>query len=155
MTLTLLFSVCLWTMAETVDEFMGAMKDDPMVEKIELTPEMFISMLNQQGVAADAKALKNLEKVSYIQVLNGTLPSDSAPLKARLAALTVDDLDEMVNTNEDGELTRVWMQTDGKRCSMILVVNIDESDHDWQVLKLHCDIALDGNFNLNNLMQFN
>lgn len=154
MTLALVLGAYFWTMAETVDEFMDAMKNDPTVECVELTPETFLTMLNQQGVAADAKALKNLEKVSCIQVLNGTFPGDPAPLKARLAALTVDNLDEMVNTNDNGEFTRVWMQSDGNRCNMILLVNVDEGDHDWQVVKLHCDITLDENFNLNKLMQF-
>lgn len=155
MTLVLVLGAYLWTTAETVDEFMVAMKNDPAVECVELTPDMFLTMLNQQGVAADANAIKNLEKVSCIQVLNGTFPGDPAPLKARLAALTVDNLDEMVNTSDDGELTRVWMQTDGNRCKMILLVNADEREHDWQVVKLHCDIALDENFNLNRLLQFN
>ena len=44
------------------------------------------------------------------------------------------------------------MQTDGQNCKMILVVNADEGDHDWQVVKLPCDIVMDGDFNLNNLM---
>lgn len=157
MTLTLLFGVCLWTMAETVDEFVNAMKDDPTVEYVELTPEELLSILNLQGMSTNpnAQAFKELKKVSYLQVLSGTLPNHSTSLKTRLASLTVDNLDEMINTNEDGELTRVWMQTDGHRCNMILVVNADESDHDWQVVKLHCDIDLNSNFNLNKLIQMN
>lgn len=156
--LTLALTSCMWTMAETVDEFVNDMKDDPAVEYVELTPEMFQSMLKQQGPAdnPDAQTLNEImEKVSYIQVLTGTLSNDDAPLKARLAALNAVDMDEMVNTNEDGELTRVWMQTDGQRCNMILVLNADESEHDWQVVKLHCDIDLNSNFNLNKLFQKN
>ena len=155
MTLALALCSCLWTMAETVDEFVNTMKNDTTVEYVELTPDMLKLMIAQQGVPKDAdakKAIDILEKVTHIEMLTGSLLADSAPLKARLAALTVDGLDEMVNTNEEGELTRVWLQTDGQNCKMILVVNADEGDHDWQVVKLHCDIVMDGDFNLNNLM---
>ena len=163
LTLALVLTASLWTVAETVDEFMATMKSDPTVEYIELTPDMLGAMTHRQmaqgGISKDdadvKKALKVLQEVSGIQVLEGKLPDGRAAIdefKARLAALTVDGLDEMVNTNEGGELTRVWMQVEGDKCTMILVVNADEADHDWQVVKLHSNITMDENFNLNDLI---
>lgn len=152
--MALTLCACQWLMAETVDEFLDTMKYAPDVEYVELTPDMLLTMLNQKGVNANVKerALKVQDKVSCVQILNGTLPNDSAPLKARLAALTVDNLEEMVNSSEAGELTRVWLQTDGQRCSMIVVVGADEANHDWQVVKLNCDIAVD---DVGNLIHYN
>ena len=163
LTLTLALTASLWAVAETVDEFIATMKRDPMVECVELTPDLLKGMMQQQmaqrGASKDDADLNKLSKVLKevrgISVLEGKLPEDRGEIdkfKVRLAALTVDGLDEMVNTNEDGELTRVWMQVEGDKCTMILVVNADEADHDWQVVKLHSNITIDENFNLNDLI---
>lgn len=166
LTLALVLTASLWTVAETVDEFMATMKSDPTVEYIELTPDMLKAMMQlqtaQRGASKDDadvnKLSKVLKEVRGISVLEGKLPEGRGEIdkfKARLAALTVDGLDEMVNTNDGGEFTRVWMQVEGDKCTMILVVNADEADHDWQVVKLHSNITMDENFNLNDLIHLN
>ena len=147
-------------MAETVDEFIATMKNDTTVECVELTPDMLKAIVQQQMAQAavpNDTAMKILG-IRTIQILDGKLPEASDAINAfkeRLAALTVDGLDEMVSTNEKGEFTRVWMQVEGDKCTMILVVTADEADHDWQVVKVGCDIKMDENFNLNDLIQLN
>lgn len=161
LTIALALTACMWTMAETVDEFITTMKSDTTVECVELTPDV-LKMVVQQRMAKETvpnnKASKILQGARTIQVLDGKLPEASDAIngfKERLAALTVDGLDEMVSTNEKGEFTRVWMQVEGDKCTMILVVTADEDDHDWQVVKLCCDITMDENFNLNDLIHLN
>lgn len=161
LTIALALTACMWTMAETVDEFITTMKSDTTVECIELTPDV-LKMVVQQRMAKETvpnnKTSKILQGARTIQVLDGKLPEASDAINAfkeRLAALTVDGLDEMVSTNEKGEFTRVWMQVEGDKCTMILVVTADEADHDWQVVKLCCDISMDENFNLNDLIHLN
>ena len=161
LTIALALTACMWTTAETVDEFITTMKSDTTVECIELTPDV-LKMVVQQRMAKETvpnnKASKILQGARTIQVLDGKLPEASDAIngfKERLAALTVDGLDEMVSTNEKGEFTRVWMQVEGGQCIMILVVTADEADHDWQVVKLCCDITMDENFNLNDLIHLN
>ncbi len=161
LTIALALTACMWTTAETVDEFITTMKSDTTVECIELTPDV-LKMVVQQRMAKETvpnnKASKILQGARTIQVLDGKLPEASDAIngfKERLAALTVDGLDEMVSTNEKGEFTRVWMQVEGDKCIMILVVTADEADHDWQVVKLCCDITMDENFNLNDLIHLN
>ena len=160
LTIVLALTACMWTMAETVDEFIATMKNDTTVECVELTPDMLKAIVQQQMAQAavpNDTAMKILG-IRTIQILDGKLPEASDAINAfkeRLAALTVDGLDEMVSTNEKGEFTRVWMQVEGDKCTMILVVTADEADHDWQVVKVGCDIKMDENFNLNDLIQLN
>ncbi len=160
LTIALALTACMWTMAETVDEFIATMKNDTTVECVELTPDMLKAIVQQQMAQAavpNDTAMKILG-IRTIQILDGKLPEASDAINAfkeRLAALTVDGLDEMVSTNEKGEFTRVWMQVEGDKCTMILVVTADEADHDWQVVKVGCDIKMDENFNLNDLIQLN
>lgn len=161
LTIALALTACMWTTAETVDEFITTMKSDTTVECIELTPDMLRAIVQQRmakETVPNNKASKILQGARTIQVLDGKLPEASDAIngfKERLAALTVDGLDEMVSTNEKGEFTRVWMQVEGDKCTMILVVTADEADHDWQVVKLCCDITMDENFNLNDLIHLN
>ena len=161
LTIALAFTACMWTMAETVDEFIATMKSDTTVECVELTPDMLKAIVQQQMAQAavpNDTAMKILQGTRTIQILDGKLPEASEAINAfkeRLAALTVDGLDEMVSTNEKGEFTRVWMQVEGDKCTMILVVTADEDDHDWQVVKVGCDIKMDENFNLNDLIHLN
>ena len=161
LTIVLALTACLWTMAETVDEFITTMKSDTTVECVELTPDMLRAIVQQQmakGTVPNDTASKILQGARNIQLLNGKLPEGPGAIdtfKQRLAALTVEGLDEIINTNEKGEFTRVWMQVEGDKCTMILVVTADEDDHDWHVVKLCCDITMDENFNLSDLIHLN
>ena len=147
-------------MAETVDEFMLAMKDETAVEYVEITPDMLMTMAAQQAMDSPSDsddvdaAMQKLKEIEHIEILSGYYPSDAVALKHRLAALTVDGLEEMVSSNDKGELSRVWLQTDGQVCSLIVVVNADDADRDWQVVKLRCHIIMDENFQLDDLIHF-
>ena len=108
--------------AQTLNDVFNEFKSRPGAEYQVVNPKMLASM------NLDQKAKKELENIDSLQVLDLS-KSDSLTNK-RFEQVTKNinfkGFETMVNSNQDGEMAKIYYRTNGKSINELVIVNIEK-----------------------------
>lgn len=108
--------------AQTLDDVFNEFKSKPGVEYHVVNPKMLESM------NLDQKAKKELENIDSLQVLDLSNGDSLTNKKFGQIAreINLKGFEQMVNSNDNGEIAKIYYKTNGKAIKELVVINIEK-----------------------------
>jgi|WetSurMetagenome_2_1015567.scaffolds.fasta_scaffold167916_2 hypothetical protein len=108
--------------AQTLDDVFNEFKSKPGVEYQVVNPKMLESM------NLDQKAKKELESIDSLQVLDLSKSDSLTNKKFEQVSRNINfkGFETMVNSNDDGEMAKIYYRTKDKSIKELVIINIEK-----------------------------